>query len=272
MCLVPGLVLMDTDPAEGTTGPKDTMTEFERNLKISDFWHQKYRKDLGKNWNLFYKRNETRFFRDRHWIPQEFPELLQPDLQMFEVGCGVGNFSFPLAELNPKLTVNGCDISPRAVELFKENEAYEEGRFRVFVADITKDDLSIHADGCIDIATCIFVLSALPPETLPFAVKNVWKILKPNGSWFIRDYSSSDAAQHRFNPATSQLSRRLFVRQDGTLAHYFDPTELVDLVSELFEVEECKEIKSRTTNAKSGLDLERSFVQLKLRRKVNKIN
>lgn len=38
--------------------------------KISDFWHRKYRQDLGKNWNLFYKRNETRFFRDRHWIPQ----------------------------------------------------------------------------------------------------------------------------------------------------------------------------------------------------------
>ena len=44
---------------------------------ISDFWQQKYRQDLGKNWNLFYKRNENRFFKDRHWIGREFPELLE---------------------------------------------------------------------------------------------------------------------------------------------------------------------------------------------------
>lgn len=262
------IVTIATSPSPNTAANSTTVSD--RNPKISDFWHQKYRKDLGKNWNLFYKRNATRFFRDRHWIPREFPELLQPNLRIFEVGCGVGNFSFPLAEVGGEdLRVVGCDISGRAVELFKENEAYgSTGRFDVFVADITKDDLSVHSDACIDIATCIFVLSALPPETLPFVIKNVWKILKPGGSWFIRDYSSADAAQHRFNPVTSQLSPRLFVRQDGTLAHYFDPGELVRLVGEegLFGVEECKEIKSRTRNAKSGLDLERSFIQLKLRK------
>lgn len=69
--------------------------------KINDFWQKKYRKDLGKNWNLFYKRNETRFFRDRHWIPREFPELLAGPLRLFEVGCGVGNFTFPLKKFEP---------------------------------------------------------------------------------------------------------------------------------------------------------------------------
>ena len=259
---------MESDKPDTTDSTKDTSLPY-KNPKISDFWHQKYRKDLGKNWNLFYKRNETRFFRDRHWIPQEFPELLANDceLRLFEVGCGVGNFTFPLAELNDKLKVVGCDISPRAIELFKENEAYASGRFEVFTADITKDDLSAQIQGSVDIATCIFVLSALPPETLPFVIENVWKTLKPGGSWFIRDYSSSDAAQHRFNPEKSQLSRRLFVRQDGTLAYYFEREELIDLVAGLFEVQECKEIKSRTTNMKSGLDLERSFLQLKLKKK-----
>lgn len=255
-----------TAPTSTTTNSTST----EKNNKISEFWHQKYRKDLGKNWNLFYKRNETRFFRDRHWIPQEFPELLDSarPIKLFEVGCGVGNFTFPLAECNENLRVVGCDISPRAIELFKENEAYASGRFQVFVADIIKDDLSEHVTG-VDFATSIFVLSALPPETLPQVIRNVWRTIKPGGFWFIRDYSSSDAAQHRFDPVHSQLSTRLFVRQDGTLAYYFDPTEIVDLMTRdgLFEVHECKEVKSRTRNAKSGLDLERSFVQLKLIKK-----
>jgi methyltransferase-like protein 6 len=240
------------------------------NKKISEFWHRKYRQDLGKNWNLFYKRNETRFFRDRHWIPQEFPELLDTTrkIRLFEVGCGVGNFTFPLAEINGELEVVGCDISARAIELFQENEAYASGRFNVFVADIIKDDLSERVgEESVDIATSIFVLSALPPETLPKVIKNVCKTMKPGGSWFIRDYSSSDAAQHRFDADKSRLERGLFVRQDGTLAHYFDPGELTELMMELFEVAESKEVKSRTSNMKTGLDLERSFIQLKLIKK-----
>ena len=116
-------------------------------------------------------------------------------------------------------------------------------------------------------ATCIFVLSALPPETLPQVIKNVYKTIKPGGSWFIRDYSSSDSAQYRFDPDKSRLERGLFVRQDGTLAHYFDPMELKGLMEELIVIEEMREVKSRTINAKTGLNLERSFIQLKLKKK-----
>lgn len=250
----------DTDSTSATTA-----TVFKS--KISDFWHRKYRQDLGKNWNLFYKRNETRFFRDRHWIAQEFPELLHGRIKLFEVGCGVGNFSFPLAELNEELEVVGCDISGKAVELFQGNEAYGSGRFRVFVADIIKDDLGTMVGlGSVDIATTIFVLSALPPESLPLVIQNIWNTLTPFGSWFIRDYSANDAAQHRFNPSQSQLDARLFVRQDGTLAHYFDVRELVGLMQDRFEVVEESDIRSRTRNAKTGLDLERIFIQLKLRK------
>lgn len=240
------------------------------NKNISEFWHRKYRQDLGKNWNLFYKRNETRFFRDRHWIPQEFPELLDTShkIRLFEVGCGVGNFTFPLMDINGELEIVGCDISTRAIELFQENEAYATGRFDVFVADIIKDDLSERVgEESVDIATSIFVLSALPPETLPKVIKNVCRTIKPGGSWFIRDYSSSDAAQHRFDANKSRLERGLFVRQDGTLANYFDPGELTGLMEEMFEVIEAKEVKSRTSNFKTGLDLERSFIQLKLKKK-----
>ena len=32
--------------------------------------------DARKNWDLFYKRNETKFFKDRHWTTREFQELI----------------------------------------------------------------------------------------------------------------------------------------------------------------------------------------------------
>lgn len=42
---------------------------------MSDFKQQKLEKEAQKNWDLFYKRNSTNFFKDRHWTTREFEEL-----------------------------------------------------------------------------------------------------------------------------------------------------------------------------------------------------
>ena len=43
---------------------------------VSDFKQNKLEKEAQKNWDLFYKRNATNFFKDRHWTTAEFKELL----------------------------------------------------------------------------------------------------------------------------------------------------------------------------------------------------
>ena len=42
---------------------------------VSDFKQMKLEKEAQKNWDLFYKRNTTNFFKDRHWTTREFEEL-----------------------------------------------------------------------------------------------------------------------------------------------------------------------------------------------------
>ena len=42
---------------------------------VSDFKLMKLEKEAQKNWDLFYKRNTTNFFKDRHWTTREFEEL-----------------------------------------------------------------------------------------------------------------------------------------------------------------------------------------------------
>lgn len=42
---------------------------------VSDFKQTKLEKEAQKNWDLFYKRNTTHFFKDRHWTTREFEEL-----------------------------------------------------------------------------------------------------------------------------------------------------------------------------------------------------
>lgn len=42
---------------------------------VSDFKQQKLEDEAQKNWDLFYKRNSTNFFKNRHWTTREFEEL-----------------------------------------------------------------------------------------------------------------------------------------------------------------------------------------------------
>ena len=100
--------------------------KLEKDKDMSCFQRTKLENEARKNWDLFYKRNSTHFFKDRHWITREFPALLRAlsDVDqtrpiLLEVGCGVGNTVFPLLEENPALFVHACDFSPRAVDFVK---------------------------------------------------------------------------------------------------------------------------------------------------------
>lgn len=92
---------------------------------VSEFRANQLERDAKKHWDLFYKRNDTRFFKDRHWTIREFNELLglggsKSESVLLEVGCGVGNFVYPLMEDGLKFRqIFACDLSTKAIELFK---------------------------------------------------------------------------------------------------------------------------------------------------------
>lgn len=70
------------DEPSGSHTPRQ-LTDDEKSLlaadkvTISDFKQQLLEKDAQKNWDIFYKRNTTAFYKDRHWTSREFPELTQ---------------------------------------------------------------------------------------------------------------------------------------------------------------------------------------------------
>lgn len=222
-----------------------------------------------KHWDLFYKRNQTKFFKDRHWTTREFEALLdcKNDSQkvMLEIGCGVGNLVFPLIEEGLNYYFYACDFSPRAVELVQQHKLYDENIVKAFQADITTDSVFDHlTEESLDIVTLVFVLSAIHPEKFNNSLRNIFKLLKPGGILLFRDYGLHDMAQIRFKPG-HKISENFYMRQDGTRSYYFSTEFTKKLFTEAgFCIIANAYVHRRTVNKKKNLDVGRIFLQSKL--------
>ena len=142
---------------------------------VSDFQAIQLEINAKKHWDLFYKRNESRFFKDRHWTTREFEELLDAGHVgriLLEVGCGVGNLIYPLLEDNIEFgKIYACDLSPRAIEFVKNHKLYNVEKIKAFQTDVTVEGCFVEVDQPVDIITLIFVLSAIQPEKFKRFVK-----------------------------------------------------------------------------------------------------
>ncbi|XP_030013743.1 tRNA N(3)-cytidine methyltransferase METTL6 isoform X1 [Sphaeramia orbicularis] len=281
---LPGAVESFSDPEQSQMSGARALTQEELlrlsgdRTVVSAFKQMKLEKEAQKNWDLFYKRNTTNFFKDRHWTTREFEELKtqrefeSQKLVLLEAGCGVGNCIFPLLEDDPNIFIYACDFSPRAVEFVKQNPLYSSERCCAFQCDLTKDDLKDHvSEDSVDVITLIFVLSAIHPDKMKQALHNIStvrlhpneQVLKPGGIVLFRDYGLYDHAMLRFKPG-SKLDENFYVRQDGTRSYFFSK----EFLAELFETTGFKSITNEyvlreTVNKKEGLCVPRVFLQSK---------
>ncbi|PRP81952.1 abhydrolase domain containing 4 [Planoprotostelium fungivorum] len=261
--------------------------------QVPKFWIDKYEKEASKYWDKFYKSNTTNFFKDRHWIFRQFPELYpafdgwkfasegeepknfdlpelpeSPVVRLMEVGCGVGNTIYPLLEGCPHLFTYAFDFAPTAVKLVKENINYKEGRCKAFVCDVTSEEIpDMVEDESLDFITMFFVLSAIAPEKMVDSLKRLRRTLKSGGKILFRDYAVGDMAQLRFeaprkDKEANRLSENFYVRKDGTRAYYFELEELQKLFKEAgYEIEENVVVERYVENPEiqrthSNLDFE----------------
>ncbi|KAL7676300.1 hypothetical protein ACOME3_002556 [Neoechinorhynchus agilis] len=243
----------------------------EHNLKLVD---------TPKNWQLFYKRNGTRFFKSRYWILREIPELITSfDLgdgpfHYLDVGCGVGDLILPLLEelqhsLKTKRPIvgHGCDFAQEAIRLARErsNDVVD-----FWVCDLTNVEGNPLRDRFkhekVDAASMVFVLSAIRPNKFARVINNVSEVMKQGGFLFIRDYASQDHAINQFGPE-QKVCDRGFVRCDGTRTYFFEPREIIELFCEHFEPVDVKVVTRKTENRKEQKSLDRFFVQGKFLKK-----
>ncbi|KAL4194878.1 hypothetical protein AMTRI_Chr05g70640 [Amborella trichopoda] len=182
---------------------------------VSPFWREKYENNARKYWDVFYKRHENKFFKDRHYLDREWGLY----------------FTSPQDNDESKLDT-GRNSDKRKVVLEAHKE-YQDNQVNAFVCDATTDDLSDNIlPSSVDIVTMIFTLSAVSPEKMPLVLSNIRKVLKPNGILLLRDYAVGDLAQERLCSKDQKISENFYVRGDGTRAFYFSEHFLKNLFEE----------------------------------------
>ncbi|XP_041432297.1 tRNA N(3)-methylcytidine methyltransferase METTL2 [Xenopus laevis] len=226
---------------------------------------EEYENKASSFWDDFYTIHENRFFKDRHWLFTEFPELssrsstesqeghavqmngfqeetepgdvedtfpgASATYRIMEVGCGVGNTVFPILQNNtdPGLFVYCCDFSSTAVELVKSNELYNPSRCFAFVHDVSDEQCSFPVpEHSLDVIVLIFVLSAINPAKMQNVISRLGSLLKPGGCLLLRDYGRYDMAQLRFKKGRC-LAENFYVRGDGTRVYFFTQDDLDSL-------------------------------------------
>lgn len=211
----------------------------------------------GEFWDVFYRKHENRFFKDRHWLLTEFSELkmagagseegtVHKDIaphfpgfdtprwmcssratrRVLEVGCGAGNTIFPLldADADPGLFVYGCDFAASAVDVVRSHVLYDPNRCHVFVCDVSTEDVDLPPSS-LDVIMLIFVLSAINPDRIRKTLQRLATLLKPGGLILLRDYGRYDLAQLRFKHQR-YLADNFYIRGDRTKVYFFSQEEM----------------------------------------------
>jgi len=235
--------------------------------KSRRFWTAKFTSEADQYWDRFYLRHGDRFFKDRHYLQVEFPDLAGSRRHL-ELGCGVGNAACPLLSAFEGMHVICCDFSQKAVETLRGREDYDPSRMDAFVCDVAKEPLLPHLGGNqADSATLVFVLSAMHPDAMKKALEHLGEAMKRGGRVYVRDYAAEDLTHRRFGNKSSRNIRKLqenfYVRGDGTCVYYFTPKSLLQLfeTSGFRAVEPVRVHTRQILNRKEDLSMDRRWIQ-----------
>ncbi|CAL6070623.1 Methyltransferase-like_protein [Hexamita inflata] len=185
-------------------------------------------------------------------------------VEVLEVGCGVGNTSFPLLEKNAEISLTCGDFSQAAVDIFKQRPRFNSEFINCSVIDAT----SFQTERKFDFVVLMFVLSALNEQQIIIALQNCVQCLKTGGTLLIFDYAAGDYREEkrlkRGETGTCTAFGRLLERQNElTQALYFNQG-FKEYIEREYETKEYKIHTKQETNRKTGEQWVKQYVLAKI--------
>jgi ubiquinone/menaquinone biosynthesis C-methylase UbiE len=121
----------------------------------------------------------------------------QPGSHILEIGCGTGTLSLLMAEKGAQVTA--IDMSPGMLSeaRTKAEEAGLTNAITFHQLDVTElgDHLEPHS---FDVIVSTLAFSEFPPEVLQYALKQVTRLLKPDGQLLVADEIIPESTWARF--------------------------------------------------------------------------
>lgn len=158
-------------------------------------------------------------------------KMVSPPSELFEGGCGLGNYALYFAKLGYKVT--GADISEEAIKsAVKSAEKYQVD-CKFIVADLTADNLSFVE--AFDLAYDWELLHHVFPEYRNNYIRNIHRALKKGGKYISLFFSEEDEhfggkGKYRTTPI-------------GTLLYFSSEEEVRRLIQESFHIHELTTIE-----------------------------
>uniref|UniRef100_R7W2E0 Methyltransferase-like protein 6 n=1 Tax=Aegilops tauschii TaxID=37682 RepID=R7W2E0_AEGTA len=147
---------------------------------------------------------------------------------------------------SPSISVYACDCSEDTLE--KANE----------IVGCSANAVKVQMEKLL-ISHQIFMLSAIPFNTISATLERCMSVLKPGGLVLFRDYGVYDMTMLRFLPH-QRVGFREYMRADGTYSYFFS----LDTVRELFHAAGLLELELeyccvRSVNRKNGKNMQRFY-------------
>lgn len=175
------------------------------------------------------------------WNMPEPPQILvnsvtksaPPFSELFEGGCGLGNYAVYFAKLGYKVT--GADISDEAIKIAIESARRGQVACHFIVANLTEENFPL--DGGFDLAYDWELLHHIFPEYRTNYLRNIHRALKKGGKYISVFFSEEDRSfggegKYRTTPL-------------GTVLYFSNESEVRQLVQDYFRINELSTIEIR---------------------------
>ena len=179
-------------------------------------------------WNLEYSRGEWRK------ETRSLPKLLKGK-KVLELGVGNGKTLIGILKQKPK-EVHAIDFSEKAISICKEKFACDDVKLeKMDVRNLEFEDNSF------DVVVCYYVLNNLLESERTKVVKEMFRVLKPEGIVIFEDFSVGD---FRFKKGSNLIGTNTIVKANGLICHFFEEEEIKKLFNDFARVKiEIKESK-----------------------------